>query len=364
MLCCDAAGSRWVCQRESAREIGAEIREKSSPSPIDHRVIFAHIETRIVTLSYEAKEPRLTNAQRIVAIVSHDAGGAEILASYVALHGVACRFVLEGPAVKIFKRRLGTVDICSLDEGLAACDEVLCGTSWQSDLEWHAIERAQKAGKRVASFLDHWINYPERFIRNSIQHLPDELWVGDADTERLAREHFPDLTIRLEPNPYFIDVQRQLAGLGVRKDSALRTGKAVLYVSENISEHARRVHGDERYYGYTEFDAIEYFLENIHSLGQVVERVSIRPHPADVDGKYDYLMKKYPGLVQLSNGKPLLDEVTEADIVVGSQSTAMVVALLAEKIVVSCIPPGGPECNLPQENIVIFKNLVSSTKLT
>lgn len=299
--------------------------------------------------------------QRIVAIVSHDAGGAEILASYVALHDIACRFVLEGPAAKVFKRRLGTVDICSLEEGLAACDEILCGTSWQSDLELRAIERAQKAGKRAVAFLDHWVNYPERFIHNGVQHLPDELWVGDEDSERLAREHFPELPIRFKQNPYFIDIQRQLDELGGRKKSAGRRGKAVLYVSENISEHARLLYGDERYFGYTEFDAIEYFLENMRVLGQVVERVVIRPHPADAEGKYDHLAKRYPRLVRLSDGKPLLNEVAEADIVVGSQSTAMVVGLLAKKKVISCIPPGGPECNLPQDNIVIFRELVNPT---
>lgn len=301
------------------------------------------------------------NSQRIVAIVSHDAGGAEILASYVSQHDVVCRFVLEGPAVNVFKRRLGAVEICSLGEALSTCDEILCGTSWQSDLEWRAIEKAQNAGKHAVAFLDHWVNYRERFIRNEIEHLPDELWVGDEDTERLAREHFPNLLIRLEPNPYFIDIRRQLAELAVRKDSAVRSGKAVLYVSENITEHGRVVHGDERYLGYTEFDAIEYFLQNIHVLGQIIERVLIRPHPSDANGKYDYLVDKYSGIVQISDGKPLLDEVVEADIVVGSQSTAMVVGLLAKKMVISCIPPGGPECNLPQQNIVSFRELVTPT---
>jgi hypothetical protein len=301
------------------------------------------------------------NTQRIVAIVSHDAGGAEVLASYVAQHDLVCRFVLEGPAVDVFKRRLGAIEICSLDEALSACDEILCGTSWQSDLEWRAIERAQRAGKRAAAFLDHWTNFPERFLRQGIQHLPDELWVGDEDTERLAREHFPNLPLRLIPNPYFIEIQRQLAELGVGKHSTVRTGKAVLYVSENISEHARMVHGDERYFGYTEFDALEYFLGNIHVLGQVIERVVIRPHPSDPSGKYDYLVNKYSPIVQLSDGSPLVNEVAEADIVVGSQSTAMVVGLLAKKMVISCIPLGGPECELPQEHIVIFRELVTPT---
>jgi hypothetical protein len=299
------------------------------------------------------------NTQRIVAIVSHDAGGAEILASYVSQHGVICRFVLEGPAVDVFTRRLGAVEICSLGEGLSACDEILCGTSWQSDLEWRAIERAQRAGKRAVAFLDHWINYQERFLRKGIQHLPDEMWVGDEDARRQARADFPNVPIRLVPNPYFIDVQRQVAERAVRNNSAVRKRKKILYVSENISDHARVAHGDERYFGYTEYDAIEYLLENINVLGQAIDRIVIRPHPSDAIGKYDYLLERYSGLVQIGSGSPLLDQVMEADIVVGSETTAMVVGLLAGKMVVSCIPPGGPKCNLPQREILIFSEIVN-----
>jgi hypothetical protein len=300
------------------------------------------------------------NTRGIVAIVSHDAGGAEILASYVSQHNIVCRFVLEGPAVNVFKRRLGAVELCTLGEALPACEEILCGTSWQSDLEWRAIKQAQKAGKRAVAFLDHWINYPERFLRNGVQHLADELWVGDVDAERLAREHFPNVPVRLEPNPYFIDVQRQIVELEVGKKAAVKQGQTVLYVSENISGHARAAHGDERYLGYTEFDAIEYFLENISVLGQVIEKVVIRPHPSDPSGKYDYLLKKYSGITQLSGGEPLFKEIAEADIVVGSQSTAMVVGLLAHKMVISCIPAGGPKCNLPQQQILIFSDMVTT----
>jgi hypothetical protein len=302
------------------------------------------------------------STQGVVAIVSHDAGGAEILASYVSQHKLICRFVLEGPALKVFKRRLGAVEISSLSEALPACHEILCGTSWQSDLEWRATGQAQSAGKRTVAFLDHWINYPERFVRNGVQHLPDELWVGDAEAERLAREHFPNVPIRLEPNPYFIDIQRQIAELGIGKEKpAVGKGKTVLYVSENISGHARATHGDERYLGYTEFDAIEYFLENINVLGEVIEKVVIRPHPSDPSGKYDYLTPKYC-IVRFSSGEPLFKEIAEADIVVGSQSVAMVVGLLANKMVISCIPPGGPKCNLPQEQILIFSDMVSTAQ--
>lgn len=294
----------------------------------------------------------------MVAIVAHDAGGAEILASYVAQNNICCKLALDGPAVNIFKRRFGTVEICTLEEALSACDWCLCGTGWQSDLEWRAIEQTQNAQKRVVAFLDHWVNYRQRFERNGIQYLPDELWVGDVDAERLAREYFPCIPIQLVPNPYFIELKHKIADLEMRKSSVSDGEKKVLFVCENISDHARLRYGDERYWGYTEFDAIEYFFENIKVFGDPIERVVIRPHPSDISGKYDWLLDKYTGIVKLSDGKPLIEEIVESDRVVGCESMALVIGLLAQKKVVSCIPPGGPVCRLPQMDILQLRELV------
>ncbi len=294
----------------------------------------------------------------IVAIVAHDAGGAEILASYVAQNNICCKLVLGGPAVNVFKRRFGAIEICTLEEAISACDWCLCGTGWQSDLEWRAIEQAHKAQKRIVGFLDHWVNYRQRFERKGIQYLPDELWVGDADAEKLARMHFPCVPTQLVPNPYFVELQQQIIELEIRKSSVSDGGKRVLFVCDNISDHARLQYGDERYWGYTEFDAIEYFLENIQVLGDSVASVVIRPHPSDTKGKYDCILDKYAGIVQLSDGKSLIEEIAVSDVVVGCESMALVIGLLAQKKVISSIPPGGSVCRLPQQDILHFRDLV------
>ena len=298
------------------------------------------------------------NNLRVVAIISHDAGGAEILASYVAQNNFKTILVLEGPAVNIFKRRLGAVAISPLEDAILACDWCLCGTGWQSDLEWRAIEYARIAGKRVVAFLDHWINYKERFIRNAIQHLPDEIWVGDEDAEKLARDKFQNIPILLVPNQYFTDLKHQITELAISNNSVGNEGKKILFVCENISDHSRLKYGDERYWGYTEFDAIKFFFENIKVLGEPVIQVVIRPHPSDILGKYDWVLEAYAGMVKLSDGRPLIKEIAESDVVIGCESMAMVVGLLAQKKVVSCIPTGGQSCRLPQTEILHLRELV------
>jgi hypothetical protein len=296
---------------------------------------------------------------RSVAIVAHDAGGAEILASYVAQNNVNCKLVLEGPAVNVFKRRLGEIEIFSLEDAILDCDWCICGTGWQSDLEWRAIEEARNADKHVVAFVDHWVNYPERFIRNGIQHLPDEIWVGDEDAQKIASESFLDISIKLVPNPYSIDIKKQFSEIESANKNASCDVENILFVCENISDHARLKYGDERYWGYTEFDAINFFFENIRVISNRQVSVVIRPHPSDAIGKYKWIVEAYSDIAVLSEGRSLIQEVAESDFVVGCESMAMVVGLLAQKKVISCIPHMGRRCRLPQKNIVHLSEIAA-----
>jgi hypothetical protein len=105
------------------------------------------------------------DTSRPFAVVSHDSGGAEILSSYLLRRATPRLLVLEGPAVAIFERKLGAINRVPLEEAVQRSAWILAGTSWQSDLEWRAIVRARELGKHSVAFLDHWINYKERFLR-------------------------------------------------------------------------------------------------------------------------------------------------------------------------------------------------------
>lgn len=285
-----------------------------------------------------------------IGIVSHDAGGAEILASYVAQHSPDATFVLAGPALKVFRRRVGAVEVSSLGDALQQCDWLLCGTGWQSDWEWQAFRLGRVAGKRTVAFLDHWVNYRERFTRNGEEHLPNELWVGDAIAECRAREIFPTIPVTLVPNPFFGDLKRELAAMQQRPLSG-QTGKRVLFICESISDSALKIYGDERYFGFTEDDAIRHFLHNLERLNEPVQSVAMRPHPSEAANKYDWVRQEFGSLIVRAGRKPLLAEIAESDIVVGCGSMAMVIAVLAGKRVICCIPPGGRPSQLPQLEI-------------
>lgn len=294
------------------------------------------------------------------AVVAHDAGGAEVLSSYVRRRRLNCRFSLSGPARKVFERKLGMCEIVSVAAAVQDCVRLLCSTSWQSDFELSAIKCARAAGIPSIAWLDHWTNYPERFIRDGVPCLPDEIWVGDAYAEAIARERLPGIRVTLRDNPYLEDVIEELA-----EQTPLYRPNAqmlsVLYVAEPVREPAQRMHGDPLYYGYTEEQALRFFLDHLDALGRPVGRIVIRRHPSEEPDKYRDIAADFPLPISFSEGSSLVADVSAVDCVVGCGSMALVVALLAGKRVVSCIPPGGGMCPLPHSAIEHLRDTVGGS---
>lgn len=293
----------------------------------------------------------------MIAIVSHDAGGAEILSSWLRRYEEPYSLVLDGPAKSIFQRKLNYCEPIPLSEAIRQSDWVLCGTSWQSSLERQAIVQAKGAGKKIVAFLDHWVNYKERFEEQGVAIYPDEIWVGDVEAERIARTLFHQLPVVLKSNPYFEEIQLEFEGVKFR-DSFKQY--SVLYVCEPICEHALLQYGDERYWGYTEEEALQFFVDNINILECTVNKIIVRPHPSESKTKYDWI-KQVPSLrIEIGGNRTLFEEISEADVVVGCESMAMVVGLLAKKRVISSIPPGGRACRLPHAGIERLRVLVAN----
>lgn len=273
-------------------------------------------------------------------------------------------YVLEGPAVKIFERKLGPLKLSPLDQAIVEADALLCGTGWQADLEINAIRLARSMGKRSVAFLDHWVNYRERFVRGGSASLPDELWVGDELAYAKAEAIFPGLPVRLVANPYFEDIRREVAERAVicsTKSGGLR----FLYVCEPIRDHGLQRFGNARYKGYVEEEALRYFLQQVGMLTMILKRplgeIVIRPHPAEPHEKYAWVFREFSLPIVEGGSFPLVDEVLGCDVVVGCESMAMVVGLLAGKEVISCIPPNGQACVLPHSQILHLRALIGDT---
>lgn len=296
-----------------------------------------------------------------VTIVSHDAGGAEILSSWLNRNNYPASVVVAGPAKKIFRRKCPQADFLKLNDALTKSSWVLSGTGWESNFERQAIVKARDLGIKTIAFLDHWVNYRERFEENGFTVLPDEIWVGDIEAKRIANNLFNQTPILLKPNPYFEDLLNEIT---VIQQVKAKTEKVrVLYVCEPISNHALKQHGDVRHWGYTEQDALRFFLKNIYAIFKPIDLITIRPHPSEWKDKYKWANSETHLPIQFGGKKTLIEEIIESNIVVGCESMAMVVGLLAKKRVLSSIPPGGRPCQLPQLDIENLQQLVRNGRL-
>lgn len=294
-----------------------------------------------------------------VAIVSHDAGGAELLAHYVKNAKLSVCFALEGPAINVFRRVLGEVDILPLDQALEQSAWVLTGSSWQSDLEWRALREAHASRKKCVTFLDHWVNYRERFVWNGVECLPDKLWVADRYAKSIAENQFPHMQIECKGNPYLDDISKRAKLHDA--DKSVNARPRVLIVTDPISQHAMQQFGDPGYHGYTEFDAIDCALQQLPLLLKDAEpeEIVVRPHPSESVEKYQYLIRKYPTMtILVRKQRDLLDELIESDVIIGCETMALVAAIAAGRRAISCIPAGGRSCSLPHHEIEHIRNML------
>ena len=176
--------------------------------------------------------------------------------------------------------------------------------------------------------------------------------------EAMVKEIFPNLPVTLVDNPYVQDIQQELAAIQTHRlpnpDSV-----SILYVCEPVSEHALIRYGDAHFWGYVEEEALRYFLSNASALGQPIERILIRPHPSERPEKYSWARREFDLPIEIGGGRPLIEEIADNDLVVGCESMAMVIALLAGKKVVSCIPCGGRSCVLPHTDIVSLQDVLA-----
>ena len=118
-----------------------------------------------------------------------------------------------------------------------------------------------------------------------------------------------------------------------------------------MTEHGALQYGDERHWGYTEFEALRYFFDKRDSLGGPIVNLVIRPHPSESKQKYQKIVDEFGKIASIGGDRTLLQEIAECDVVVGCQSMAMVIGVIAGRRVVSAIPPGGRPCSLPQPEI-------------
>ncbi len=287
-----------------------------------------------------------------VAVVCHDAGGAEIISSWLRNNDIQFSCYVEGPAKNIFIKKFKSYSEGNLLKVISDSEWLLTGTSWQSDIENKAIQIARQQNKKSISFLDHWVSYKERFIYKNDFIYPDEIWVGDIYAKEIAERVFYNISVKQKTNEYFVDIINKLKLL---KSPIKKPYQTALYVCEPISEPAKIQFGDENFFNYNEKEALKFFLKNLDLFN--IKKIMLRPHPSESLDKYTWVNDFTSVPIEISKSRDLLEDINLANLVVGCESMAMVIALMADKRVVSSIPPMGRKCILPHSQIEFLSSM-------
>lgn len=251
------------------------------------------------------------NIKRLL-IVSHDAGGANLLAFWCKSwqSRIQFTFLVKGPAEPIFRSLGFSKNFVETFPDPDAVDAVVTSTGWQSDLEYQAIVWAKQYDKCVASYLDHWVNYSQRFIRDSEPCFPDEIWVADSVAKEVARQEFSAVgcKVRVVFSRYFNYIKREI-------HSYPEQPPYLLICLEPIRDGV----------SYTEvYDRLLVFLSDFAPAGA---QVMVRNHPSGeevgLDKLVDGLAKRFN--VQISD-RDLWQDLSGASAVFGYQTAVLVYA--------------------------------------
>lgn len=280
-----------------------------------------------------------------IAIVAYDAGAANLLYYYAInfLDLKNCRFVVDGPAAKIFKNKnIINTKKNKLKKIILNSSTLISGTGLQSYLEHNSRKIAREHKINSIAILDHWKNYNIRFIKNDITILPDEIWVFDKFAYKIAKKKF-NLNILLKKNYYYEYIYSKYYDDFKKKKF---NKKKYLYLMEPL----------DKYKNYKNLiDPFDYFIKNFYKLNHNNDyEIIVKPHPSQYDKKiYNNSRLK----IKFDYESSLLDLLRKSNVVIGFETAALILALKCKKKVYSSIPPGYGKLILPYKNIKEIRNI-------
>lgn len=258
-----------------------------------------------------------------VLVVTHDAGGSEIIAAYVKANRARYDFRIytAGPGARIFRRlRIPFRPIADdrtairtiMERHADAQRALLALPGWMTGIERIALQEAKRAGIKTAVYLEDWRAYRERlgYPQSGWKtHLPDEVWAGDDASLALAQRQFARTSSRVRY------VRNEFFGGIVKRFRAARTRKArsILFLSS--------AWGGER--------VLKDLLRQL-SGNAVRATLRIRLHPAEDRSRFDALIRQYRSRVRVerSDEQDLAKDLARAAAVIGSQTVALPIAAL------------------------------------
>jgi len=286
-----------------------------------------------------------------IAVVSHDAGSSEILCALIREYFDLARWhifaIAQSPMGRLCERyNLPFSAIGDPEQQLCALqpDVLLFGTGWQERIERPYVTFCTEHGIPTVAFLDHWSNYRERF------GFPDVGWeknLGDFTAVSDSKALFLAESFNL-PNPVGFKNFYLRDTIAQARQKEAHPNNNLLFLSEPTDAVALRTYGDENYWGFTQYSALEEILKNFEQFG--CAGLTIRLHPSDKGSGYKKILKAYPHIrVQINDAVvcELTDQLLSAKMIIGFDTMALYIAALLGRPVLSYLPSKNREFLLP-----------------
>ena len=149
-------------------------------------------------------------AKKKILIICRDAGGAELISSWLKFNKISFSGIISGPAKNIFKqKKLKFKKIPFLKNAIKENQIIITGTGWNYKEYFKSWNLAKKYKKIIISFIDHWKNYKLRFKFKKKYFFPQEIWVSDIYAKKKAKKIFTKSKIRLIKNHYLEQLRKK-----------------------------------------------------------------------------------------------------------------------------------------------------------
>lgn len=286
-----------------------------------------------------------------LAVIAHDAGCSELLCALISHHPDNVRWHIfalpQSPMAIICERNdlvFTPIGDAILQLQALNPDALLFGTGWQERVERPYVSYCKEHNIPTIAFLDHWSSYRERFgypDKNWEENCGDFTAVYDEKALKLAFDFSLPQPIAM-PNLYLKKL------VDDAKTKTIPPTQTLLFLSEPTDAVAKSTYGDENYWGFTQYTALEDILKNFDKFG--CTGLTIRLHPSEKSSGFKKILKKYSHVrVQINDAKTfsLTDQLLSAKVILGFDTMALYTAALMGKNVISYLPSYNREFLLP-----------------
>ena len=226
-----------------------------------------------------------------IAIVSFEAGSAELLAKYLKNKSTNDYiFFLNDITKKIFRNNKVKVFNSKTEiKAFLGIKKIIFGAS-HDNKELKLISKIKKKVK-TECFLDHWVFYKKRFTLNKKIFSPNKIYVFDKNALKLIkRVNFKNTKIILKKNPILNKFKKEYTRHNISKK------KSIIFLNNVLLKN-------EKSKGYLSNSLLIKSSIKILKLKSIDKKYYIKLHPSNNKKLYINYIKKFRNLILLKNDK-------------------------------------------------------------